>query len=142
MGKLRDKVLGVQPVILNRNEPVHPPEHYAQDTIWFQPSVRYEEAPKPVSDTRFAGVGRDSMHTPTPIAQFQFLAIGDILSHMSWPFSLRTVPGALVVDMPRGIFNPIRERTNISMPKQGTLSDQTVVDAYAIATPPLAKIAL
>jgi hypothetical protein len=141
MGRLRDKIQGFQPVILQRNDPVHPPAHYPQETEFFHPDIRYEEAPRPVPDSAFAGVGRDAQHAPTAIAQFQFLAINDILSHASWPFSLHTEPGALVVGMPYGAFNPIRERTNITMPKQGTLSDMTTVDGIPVAPPSLSKIA-
>lgn len=142
MGKLRDKVIGVQPVILRRNEPVHPPAHYAQETDFYQPAVQYEEAPRPVPDSSFAGQGRDPQHSPTPIARFEYLAISDILSHAAWPFSIRTEPGAVVVGQPHGAFNPIRERVTISMPPQGILSDMTTLEGQVLTTAPLAKITL
>lgn len=137
---LRSKVLGVQPVVTYRNEPVHAPANFPWETLSNQPDIRWEQAPQPVAASTFHSYGRDPEHAPTPIKLFQTLAIADWLSVMAWPFSIRSEPNAIVVGMPIGRFNPIRERSTITMPPQTTLSDLTTVDAVSIGSASLAKI--
>lgn len=127
--------------IVYRNEPIHAPATFGMQSVRYTTDVPVEEAPKPVQDTTFYAVGRDVEHTGKRMWRFDSLAIPEWLSVMGWPFQVAKVPSALVVSMPRGTQNPIRERANIVMPKQTSLGDLTALDGNAQYTPSLAKIA-
>ena len=137
------EILTVPPVAhVERADPVHPKTSYPMESPRMVPLVTYEEAPLPPKNTAFSGVGRDACHAPTPLVGFQSLAIQEyaINGIIGWPFNLAKVPSALVVSQPRGRFNPIRSRTNIQMPKQVSLGEQTTQAAVQTFDPSLGKL--
>jgi len=138
------QILTTPPVGPNipRADPVHPKTAFPMQTERYVPRVTYEEAPLPPKDTAFSGVGRDVGHAPTPINRFRSLAIPEyaINGVIGWPFNVPKVSSALVVSQPRGRFNAIRNRTNINMPKQVSLGEQTSQAVLYSYEPALAKL--
>lgn len=131
---------GPPTVIVARNEPIHPRVSFPMGSERYTVGVRVDRAPAPVQDSTFYGVGRDPEHTGRRMWRMMNLAIPEWLSVAGWPFAVAKVPSALVVAMPMGQQNPLRERANIVSPAQTTLGDLTANAGIASWTPELAKI--
>lgn len=129
-----------RPTVIYRNEPVHAPHAFPQDSTRRVVPVEVEHAPQPVADTAFYGVGRDQVHAVPTVWQYQQLAPAEWLTVMGWPFQVAKVPSALVVSMPRGRQNPIRGRANIDNPSQTPLGSLTTLGVAQSYQPTLAKI--
>lgn len=129
-----------RPTIVHRNDPVHPPAAFDQDSTRRLVPVEIEEAPRPVPYSLYSGVGRDQEHARPTVWQYQQLAPAEWLTVMGWPFQVAKVPSALVVSMPRGAQNPIRSRTNIDNPTQTALGSLTTLGGVQSYEPALSKI--
>lgn len=140
MHELLKKVVGFQPVIVHRNEPIHPRAAFDQVSQRAPVNVRVEQAPLPVPYSAYSGVGRDAAHAHPTIWRYQSLAIPEWLSVMGWPFAFAKAPSSLAVSMPRGVHNPIRERSNIDAPAQTSLGAMTAFGGGQYYSPNLAKI--
>lgn len=127
-------------VIVYRNEPMHAGAAFPMGSERYTVDVPVETAPMPPASTTFYGTGRDPEHTGRRMWRFMSLAIPEWLSVADWPFKIAKVPSALVVSMPRGGQNPLRERTNIISPPQTTLGDLTANEGVESWSPHLAKI--
>lgn len=144
LDKLAAKLPGIQPVIMKRNEPVHPPYAYPQNSERYEVGIRVEEAPRPVPDTAFYAIGRDSAHSKAYQWRYTSLAFSEWLGVMGHPFltGMPAVPGSMVISMPRGRHIPVRERTNIGSPGSVSLGELTLLDGVQSWAPSLAKITL
>ena len=129
-----------QNMVVHRNEPMHPPAAFPQLSGPIEIDVRYEEAPKPVADSSFFGVGRDREHVGRKLYRYQALAISEWLSVAGWPFKFPKVPSALVTYVNPGRQNPIRERVNITPGKQTSLGALTTMQGVQSLAPEYAKI--
>lgn len=129
-----------RPVAMVRVDPVHPRAAFEQDSVRRDVAVNVQSAPRPVSDTSFYGIGRDSAHATPTIWQYQQLAFSEWLSVMGWPFGVPKVPSAQVVSMPRGRANAIRDRVNIDMQSQQSLGSLNVLGGAQSFSPSLSKI--
>lgn len=129
-----------RPTIVYRNEPIHAPQAFPQQSTRRVVPVEVEQAPQPVPDTAFYGVGRDQAHALPTVWQYQQLAPNEWLSVAGWPFYVAKVPSALIVSMPRGQHNPIRGRANIDNPPQVPLGSLTTLNVAQSFQPTLAKI--
>jgi len=137
---LLERMGKVRPVVLRRADPIHPRASYPQKSIRRDVPVRVQSAPRPPSDTAFSGVGRDAAHATPTVWQYQQLAFSEWLSVMGWPFLVPKVPSALVVSMPRGQHNPIRERVNIENAPQRSLGSQVSLGGAQTYSPRYMKL--
>jgi hypothetical protein len=100
-----------------------------------------QTAPPPVDYTSAWNIGKDPAHAWANIWRYQSLAIDDKLAIMGWPFAaIGKFPSALVVGMPQGTQNPIRERSNIQSPAQTSYGALSAVQAPIITSPLYAKL--
>jgi hypothetical protein len=139
---LKNVITSPPSVFVRRNDLRHEPEGFPYDTVPIIPDVRVEQAPNPYpSATLFAGIGRDAAHAPTPLRTWLGgLAIPEWLSVMQWPFAAGRPLTAVRVDMPRGVQNPIQERSVINSPGYTSLGSMTTVAVAATTSPGLEKI--
>lgn len=134
------KLWGFQPVIVRRNDRATRADHFPQKSERYEVATEVEQAPQPIPQTSFYGVGRDVAHATPHQWRYTALAIPEWLSVIGWPFGVAKVPSALVVSMPRGRHNPVRERTNITAPQSTSLGSITAVQGVSAFQPNLAKI--
>jgi hypothetical protein len=140
MERLASRVVGFQPTIIRRNDPVHPRAAFPQDSERRDVPVRTENAPLPVPYSQFSAVGRDAAHATPTVWQYQQLAFSEWLSVMGWPFGVAKTIHALHPSMPLGNALPIRERVNIDSPQPSSLGSLTSLTGVRTTAPEYAKI--
>lgn len=131
---------GFAPVLIHRQDPVHPPHAFEQFSDRRLVPVQVQEAPRPVPYTAYYGVGRDQAHARPTIWQYNSLAIPEILSVMGWPFGVKRIIKPQHPDMPRGRQTALSARVNIDNPQQTALGSLTTLGGTLSYSPELAKI--
>lgn len=127
-------------VVVQRANPLRDRHFTPQISERLDVQVGVQTAPTPVQDTTFAGVGRDAEHATPHIWRYQALAIADKLSIMAPNFLVPKVLSQVIVNMPRGMFIPMVERTNIDRPDQTTNGARTDVQSPLVIAPEYLKL--